>query len=227
MDVITVNANSVSDNPLWVAPEYTIEGEEPWHWVSGGNFLAMHMVDAMDNLRKIMTQITKLNDRHLARLIDTHENNGLPPNLSDKKAITGCAFKGVQIQSGMFDVYSTLLSFPVSTMFGVHEERNQDITAHSLTSGILGLENLKIARYSLAQNLIAVAQAVDLRGGPKLLSPRTRPVYDFIREKVKYVEAERSLGGEIEKVFGLISNGELDKLIVSNVLNEAGSNFTN
>jgi len=220
LDVITVNANSVSDNPLWVAPEYAVEGEDPWHWVSGGNFLAMHMVDAMDSLRKIMTQITKLNDRHLARLIDPSENNGLPPNLSDKKAITGCAFKGVQIQSGMFDIYSTLLSFPVSTMFGVHEERNQDITAHSLTSGILGLENLKIARYSLAQNLIAVAQAVDLRGGPKLLSPRTRPVYNFIRENVKYLDIERSLGGEIEQVFGFISNGELNSVVIDNVFSE-------
>jgi histidine ammonia-lyase len=50
---LIVNANSVSDNPLWVAPEHAIDGEAPWQWVSGANFLAMHMVEALDSLRKI------------------------------------------------------------------------------------------------------------------------------------------------------------------------------
>lgn len=219
-DVITVNANSVSDNPLWVTPEYATEDEKPWQWVSGGNFIAMHMVEAMDALRKIMTQTVKLNDRHLARLVDPNENNGLPANLSDKKAITQCAFKGVQIQSGMLDVYSSLLSIPVSTFFGVHEEGNQDITSHALTSGILGMENLRLTRYSTAQNLVAVAQAVDLRGGVEKLSPRTRAVYEFLRKKIAYVEKERPLGNDIEIVYEMIKNGELLDVIRKDVVHE-------
>lgn len=217
LDIITINANSVSDNPLWVSPEFATEGEKPWQWVSGANFIAMNMVEVMDSLRKTMTQITKLNDRHLARLVDTHENNGLPANISDKNALTQCAFKGVQIQSGMFDVYSSLLSIPVSTFFGTHEESNQDITSHALTSGILGLELLRIVRYSFAQNLLAIGQAVDLRGGPEKLSPQTRPVYEFIRSKTKYVEKERPLNNEIEVLYESIVNGELIKVINSQV----------
>lgn len=207
--MITINANSVSDNPLWVAPEFATKGEKPWQWVSGGNFLAMHMVEAMDSLRKIMTQIVKLNDRHLARLVNPNENNGLPANLSHKNALTQCAFKGVQIQSGMFEIYSSLLSIPVSTFFGVHEEDNQDITSHALTSGLFGLENLRLVRYSLAQNLLAAAQAVDFRGGPEKLSPRTRPLYQFVRKQVKFVEKERPLNNEIELLYQTIANGEL------------------
>lgn len=222
-ETIAINANSVSDNPLWVSPEYTTEGEEPWQWVSGGNFIAMHMVEVMDGIRKTLTQITKVSDRHLARIINVHENNGLPPNLSDPQALTQCAFKGIQIQSGMFDVYSSLLSMPVSTFFGVHEENNQDITSHALTSGILGLENLRITRYSLAQNLIAIAQAVDLRGGPDLLSPQTRPLYEFIRSKIDYVKRERPLHNEIEQIFETIKNGELMEVLREKVFN----NFQN
>jgi len=219
LDVITINANSVSDNPLWVPPELVTENEKPWQWVSGGNFLAMHMAEAMDALRKIMTRIVKLNDRHLARLVNPHENNGLPANLSDKAAITRCAFKGVQIQSGMFDVYSQLLSIPVTTFFGVHEENNQDITSHALTSGILGLENLRLTRYSLAQNLLAIAQAIDLRGGAEKVSPHTQPIYKYVREKVKYIEIERPLNNEIETLYELIKNGELMKLVRDKVFN--------
>jgi histidine ammonia-lyase len=214
---LTVNANSVSDNPLWVAPEHATDGEAPWQWVSGANFLAMHVVEALDSLRKIMTQIVKLNDRHLARLVSSHQSNGLPANLSDAGSLTRCAFKGVQIQAGMLDVYSSLLSIPVSTFFGVHEEGNQDITAHSLTSGILALDNLRLTRYSLAQNLLALGQAVDLRGGPARLSPRTRPVYQFVRDRADYVVKERPLYHEIETLYATLVSGELSRLVRTEV----------
>lgn len=217
LEMVTTNINSVSDNPLWVPDDYTTKGEKPWQWVSGGNFLAMYMVEVMDGIRKTLTQIVKLNDRHLARLVNPNENNGLPANLSDDRATTHCSFKGVQIQSGMFEVYSSLLSVPVSTFFGVHEEGNQDITAHSLTSGIFALENLRIARYSLAQNLLAVCQAVDLRGGAELLSPKTRPVYEKIRKNSAYVKEERPLSADIEKIYEMVVQGEIVKLINSAV----------
>ena len=219
LEVITINANSVSDNPLWVSPDHVTVGETPWQWVSGANFIAMHMVDVMDSLRKIMTQIVKLNDRHMAKLVNPHENNGLPANLSDKEAVTQCTFKGIQVQAGMFDVYSSLLSIPVSTFFGVHEEGNQDITSHALTSGILGIENLRLVQYSLAQNLLAVSQAVDLRGGPKLLSPRTRPLYEFVRNQATYVTKERPLNSDIETVYRSIKSGHLMNHMRNTVFN--------
>jgi histidine ammonia-lyase len=178
------------------------------------------MVELMDNLRKIMTQTVKLNDRHLARLVNPNENNGLPANLSDKKAITRCSFKGVQIQSGMFDVYSSLLSMPVSTFFGVHEEGNQDITSHALTSGILGIDNLRIMRYSTAQNLIAVIQAIDIRGGERMLSSKTKPIYQFVRNKSEYVERERPLNNDIESIYSSIVDGSLMKVVRENVFND-------
>lgn len=217
LNTIEINANSVSDNPLWVTDELATPGENPWQWVSGGNFLAMHMSDAIDDIRKIITKIVKLNDRHLARLVSPVHNNGLPANLSDADAITQCSFKGVQIQSGMFDVYSTLLSMPVSTMFGVHEEGNQDVTSHALTSGILGMENLRVAKYSCAQNMLALAQAIDLRGGGSNLSPQTRPLYEFIRTITTYTKKERPLANSIEALAEAIFSDELKSIVLNKV----------
>jgi phenylalanine ammonia-lyase len=211
--ILTVNANAVSDNPLWVPPEMTTPGEAAWQWVSGANFLAMHAAEVLDGMRKTITQVVKLADRHLARLVNPGKSNGLPANLSETTAVTGCAFKGVEIQSGMFEVYSTLLSFPVTTMFGVHEEGNQDITSHALTSGILALENLKLARYAIAQNLIALAQAVDFRGGPAELSPRTRPLYEFVRARAEYLTTEKPLHAEIERLHDAQVTGELGDVL--------------
>ena len=219
-DTIGINANSSSDNPLWVPPEKTTKGEEPWQWVSGGNFLAMHMSEAMDSLRKIMTHIVKLNDRHLSRMVNKVHNNGLPPNLSDPIALTQCTFKGVDIQSGMFEVYSSLLSIPINTFFGVHEEGNQDITSHALTSGILGLENLKLVRYSLAQNIVALCQAVRLRGGSDLLSPATRPLYEFASQFIPYISKEEPLHLYIEMIYQKICDESLTEVVLNQVFAE-------
>jgi histidine ammonia-lyase len=212
-ETLTLNANSVSDNPLWVPPQFANPEEQPWQWVSGANFLAMHAGETIDGLRKVLTWLVKLGDRHLARLVTPHHSNGLPANLSDAGAFTGCTFKGVQIQSGMFDVYSTLLSFPINTLFGVHEEGNQDITTHALTSGILALENLRLARYALAQNLLALAQAVECLGGQTQLSPRTRPIFEFVRNRAEYVTTEKPLHQEIERLYQSLLDEEFSHLL--------------
>jgi histidine ammonia-lyase len=109
----------------------------------------------------------------------------------------------------MFDVYSTYLSFPITTLFGVHEEGNQDITTHALTSGILAAENLRVARYALAQTLLALAQAIDHRGGPALLAEATRPVYEFVRERAEYAVSERPLHMSIERLYQAQVSGQM------------------
>lgn len=218
LDTIEINANSASDNPLWASDEYVNPEETPFQWVSGGNFLAMYMVEVIDSLRKTLTHIVKINDRHMSRLIDPNENNGLPANLSDKQALSQCTFKGIQAQAGMFDVYSTYLSFPISTLFGIHEQNNQDLTSHAMTSGILARENLKVTWLSLSQLMIALAQAVDLRGGPDNLSPKTKLVYDFVRSKVPYIKSEQPMGPKIEDLSVSLQSKEFRNLILENIL---------
>lgn len=219
VETITVNVNSSSDNPLWVAEECATPGEVPWQWISGGNFMAMHMAEALDTLRKITTQLVKKHDRHLARLIDANDSNGLPANLScPDSSVTHCTFKGVQILSGMLEVQSMMLANPVTTLFGIHEERNQDITSHATTSGNLALKNLELLKYSISGNLLAVAQAVDLRGGPVKLSPRSRPLYRFVREHCDFVREERPLHQDIETIAATIEDGSLVTTLLRDVM---------
>lgn len=199
-NTVNVNINGVSDNPLWTTPETVTRNEKAYQWVSGGNFLAMYMADSLDKIRKVLVHIVKQNDRHLSRLINPHQNNNLPANISDPSSISQCTFKGLQTQMGMYDVYATILAAPVSTAFGVHEELNQDLTSHAMTSALMNQEVLKLTRYSLASNLIAACQAIELRGGPQLLSPATRPAFEWIRNRVPYITTEQPLGHFIEKV---------------------------
>ena len=216
-NTLQLNANSVSDNPLWTTPETTVKGEKPYQWVSGGNFLAMHVAESVDRMRKIMVHIVKQNDRHIARLVHPDFNNGLPANLSDKSALSQSAFKGLQTQMGMYEVYSMLLANPVTTMFGIHEEFNQDITSHSFTSAILAWELLQITRLAMATDLICACQAVDLRGGPSLLSPKTRPFYDWVRREVPYIIKEQPLGECVEIIAKNITDDHMVSRLLKNL----------
>jgi len=213
--IIEINMNSVSDNPLWTTPEHTEDGEKPYQWVSGGNFLAMHMAECLDSLRKVCVHIVKQNDRHLARMVHPKFNRGLPANLSDKDAITQSTFKGLQTQMGMYEVYASLLGNPVTTLFGSHEEFNQDITSHAFTSAILAFELMKIVKYSIATNFISSCQAIDLRGGYRLLSSQTKIFYKWLRQYVPFVKYEQPLGEYVE----LIADKLSDEQLVNKVLN--------
>ena len=223
-ETIEINANSASDNPLWVPDELAMTGETPWQWVSGGNFLALHMAEVLDGLRKITTQLIKKQDRHLARLVDEADNAGLPANLSKPGATaTGCAFKGIQILSGMLEVQSMQLANPVTTLFGIHEERNQDLTSHATTSGHLALRNLELLRYSLAANLLALAQAVDLRGGAERLAPRTRPLYAFVRASSAVVREERPLHADLEHLARRLDDESTRDALMQSIFSGDGS----
>jgi phenylalanine ammonia-lyase len=204
-ETITINANGVSDNPLWTSPEYVTEGEQPYQWVSGGNFLAMHMSDTIDKLRKIAIHIVKQSDRHLSRLVHPALNQGLPANLSSSSSVSQCLFKGLQTQMGMYEVYASVLAAPFSTAFGVHEELNQDLTSHALSSSLVTWEVLKVMKLAVATNLIAGCQAVDLRGGPQLLAPVTRQYYELVRNVVPFIETEQPLGHYVEQVAELVT----------------------
>jgi len=52
--------------------------------------------------------------------------------------------------------------------------------------------------------LIAVCQAIDLRGGAKGLGKGNRAVYETIRREVSVVEEDRPLDGDMRKVTELI-----------------------
>jgi len=211
LEILEHGLNGVSDNPLFVPPEDANQKEKAWTWISGGNFLGSYSTDIIDNLRKVLVRLVKLNDRHLATMVNAKESNGLPPNLSDGSCISGCAMKGLQNQMGMFEVYATSLGNPISILFGVHEEGNQDVTAHGLTSWIHFEQLIDVTKYSIATNLIACAQAIDLRGGPSLLSPKTKYLYSFVREEVPYIKEEQAMGHYIQLIFNKISS--ISKLI--------------
>ncbi len=72
----------------------------------------------------------------------------------------------------------------------------------------------------MATNLLAVAQGTDLRGGSRFLSPRTRPIYDFIRKHSKKVIEDRPLHEDLEIVAQALKDGSIMKVVREDVFQQ-------
>jgi histidine ammonia-lyase len=106
------------------------------------------------------------------------------------------------------------LAVPISTAFGIHEELNQDFTSHAMTSAWFTEQVMPIAKYAIATNFIAACQAIDLRGTDRLLSPMTKPLYHWLRDRVPYIKIEQPLGHYVELIADQIMSPKFQSLIV-------------
>jgi histidine ammonia-lyase len=67
---------------------------------------------------------------------------------------------------------------------------------------------VELAENIAAVHLIAVCQALELRGVEKM-SPRTRAAYDLLRSHVSFLEGDRRMDKDIQITAELIRGGEL------------------
>ncbi len=78
-EVLLIEANAVSDNPLVFAAENEV--------ISGGNFHAEPVAMAADNIALAIAEIGSLSERRIALMMDSHMSQ-LPPFLVKTAAST-------------------------------------------------------------------------------------------------------------------------------------------
>lgn len=184
-------ANSVSDNPL-VDP---ISGRI-YHT---GNFYGGSVACAMDGLKLDLANLSNWKHSVLALLMDDRFSNGLPPSLSPHVGVYQ-GFKGAQIT--MTSLVAAIRHWSAPSL--VHtlptEQFNQDIVSLGTHSALTAMDMVDLLKPVVAITLLAVAQAIDLRGGSGELAPGTRRIYDAIRSVSLFVDLDRPLDGDIERL---------------------------
>ena len=89
------------------------------------------------------------------------------------------------------------------------ECHNQDKVSMATAAARQAAEILELAERICAMHLLACCQAVELRGVEGL--GRTRVIWERVRAVSPFVELDRELDGDIERVAELIRTGELLK----------------
>ncbi|MEU1941249.1 aromatic amino acid ammonia-lyase [Streptomyces sp. NPDC059474] len=198
--------NSATDNPLFDVEESGLH--------LGGNFYAGHVGQAMDSLKTAVAGLANLLDRQLALVVDEKFNQGLPPNLivarhrDDPERGLHHGFKGMQIAASAVTAEALKQTGPVSVFSRSTEAHNQDIVSMGTISARDARTVNGLVREVAAIHLLALAQAIELRGVEKA-SPAVQAVHALIREHSAFVTHDRRLDHDIEAVIDLIGTGEL------------------
>lgn len=156
---IETELNSANDNPI-------IDGEAK-AVLHGGHFYGGHIAFAMDGLKTCVANLADLMDRQMALLVDPKMNNGLPPGLTGAtgaRLAINHGFKAVQIGMSAWTAEALKLTMPASAFSRSTESHNQDKVSMGTIAARDCLRVLQLTEQVAAAHLLALVQALELRG---------------------------------------------------------------
>jgi histidine ammonia-lyase len=199
-DVLLIEANAVSDNPL-IFPE---TGEV----ISGGNFHAEPVAFAADNLAIATSEIGALAERRVALLIDA-TMSGLPPFLVKDGGVNS-GFMIAHVTAAALASENKTLAHPAS-VDSLPTSANQEDHVSMATFAARKLTDIAHnVAYILAIELLAAAQGVDLRA-PHETSPRLQQVMRTIRRDVPHYDVDRYFAPDIAAIADQVLGGVIAK----------------
>jgi histidine ammonia-lyase len=195
-DVLLIEANAVSDNPL-IFPD---TGEV----ISGGNFHAEPVAFAADNLALAAAEIGALAERRIALLIDA-TLSGLPPFLVRDGGVNS-GFMIAHVTAASLASENKTLAHPAS-VDSLPTSANQEDHVSMATFAARKLGDIADnTAYILAIELLAAAQGVDLRA-PHRTSARLQPVMESIRRDVEHYELDHYFAPDIVAINQQVKDG--------------------
>lgn len=194
-NVITVEMNSVTDNPL-------VKGDE---YVSVGNFHGEPVALASDFLAIALTDMGNMIERRIARMTDS-KLSGLPPFLVEQSGFNS-GYMIPQYTAAALCNRNKTLSTP-SSADSIPTSANQEDhvsmgtnAALKLSEVVDNLEGIVSIEFLLAAQALEFAE----RG----ISESSRRLRDVIRSKVRRLVEDRPSTPDLEIIIGLMREGRL------------------
>jgi len=198
-EVLEVELNSVSDNPIVLAEDGQV--------LSGGNFHGQPVAVALDALAVALVPLASIAERRLYRLLDPARNNGLPAFLVRESGLNS-GFMLVQYTAASLVSECKTLAHPASVDSIGSSAGQEDHVSMGMTAARHAREVVANAEVVVALEALVAAQALDLRA-PLAAGPATGAARDAIRARVAFLEADREMRADIEAVTELVRDGAL------------------
>ncbi|MBX8658783.1 histidine ammonia-lyase [Citrobacter freundii] len=202
MDVLLVEANAVSDNPLVFAEEGDV--------ISGGNFHAEPVAMAADNLALAIAEIGSLSERRIALMMDKHMSQ-LPPFLVKNDGVNS-GFMIAQVTAAALASENKALAHPHSVDSLPTSANQEDHVSMAPAAGRRLWEMAANTRGVIAVEWLAACQGIDLREG-LTSSPLLEQARQALREQVAHYTQDRFFAPDIECATELLAQGTLLKLL--------------
>lgn len=172
--VLEREVNSATDNPI-----VDVEDQTVYH---GGNFHGDYVSFEMDKLKIAITKLTMLMERQMNYLFHDRINEILPPFVN-----MGVLGLNYGMQACQFTATSTTAECQtLSNSMYVHSipnnNDNQDVVSMGTNSALLAKRVVENAYQVMAIHFMSIVQGIDCLKAAGNLSPKTKAIYDEIRE---------------------------------------------
>ena len=206
-EVLLVEANSVSDNPLVFADDNDI--------LSGGNFHAEPVAFAADNLALAIAEIGSLSERRMALLIDSNLSK-LPPFLVNNGGVNS-GFMIAQVTGAALASENKSLAHPASVDSLPTSANQEDHVSMATFAGRRLRDMADNTAGILAVELLAACQGVDFRA-PNKAADALEDAKAVLREQVSFYDKDRYFAPDIEKACALIQRAEYNRFAIPGLL---------
>lgn len=194
---VTDALNAATDNPLFFG-----EGEV----VSGGNFHGQGPALWLDTLSIAIAQLGTISERRVFRMTTAELSEGLPSMLVENSGLDSGLMLPQYTAAALVSDNKTL-AHPDSVDTIPSSANQEDHVSMGANAARHALEILENVRIVIAIELLAAAQAIDLRAdGPTRLGKGTSAAYREIRQRVSIVHHDRALSPDIETLAQLITS---------------------
>jgi histidine ammonia-lyase len=206
-EVLAVEANAVSDNPLVFAAEGDV--------ISGGNFHAEPVAMAADNIALAIAEIGALSERRTSLMMDKHMSQ-LPPFLVANGGVNS-GFMIAQVTAAALASENKALAHPHSVDSLPTSANQEDHVSMAPAAGKRLWEMAANTRGVLAIEWLGACQGLDFREGLKS-SPLLEQARQALRAQVPYYVEDRFFAPDIEAANALLAERVLTPLLPSGVL---------
>ncbi len=200
-ELLEIELNSVTDNPVIINDELTI---------SGGNFHGQPLAMALDYAALAASEIGNISDRRIYLALEGN-SPGVPKLLMNDTGINS-GYMILQYTSAALASENKSLCFPASADSIPTSLGQEDHVSMGSISGRKALNIIENVEKILAIELLTSAQAFEYRK-PLKSGILLDEIHTFLRTKVAFAENDRVFADDIEKGIEIIQKREIIDLV--------------
>jgi len=202
--IVEREINAATDNPL-------LYDEEA---ISGGNFHGQPLGLAADYLKIALSEVASVAERRVYKLLSGHSSAGLPLMLvsDQEKAGFHSGLMMLQYTAASLVLENQHIAAPDSIHSLPTSAGQEDHNANSTTAARHLRQTIVNCARVVAIELLAAAQAIDIRKSDMpdcILGAGTAPLYQRVRTISAFIQTDRPLAADVERLAAAVLNGDL------------------
>lgn len=200
-NVIVNELNSVNDNPV-----VDYKNRNIFH---GGNFHGDYTALEMDKLKIAVTKLSMLSERQLNYLLNPALNQILPPFINAAKLGLNFGLQGMQYPATSTVAENQSLSHPLYIHSIPNNNDNQDIVSMGCNAAVMCRRVIDNTIEVITIQLIALAQAAEVRGITAKLAPATQWLHREVRKIFPYITSDVAPYQDMHRVKTWVANTDI------------------